>query len=354
MRLVCTPPHAAWAWLLLAALALHPAVAAPQLQTGAGAVGGLGSGDINAGCTTYGPPALVQGFFGSGYGLSLPAGGIAACGYFGQWTEKVSSAGTSVIHAAVGPVLLGNPGFAGSYTGSADAQAEFTALRVGARGVYTGGLPGGPTAISDASGVAFLSDTLTLSSPQVALTSPGFVAYRFEFDGSLTALGAPAPFYFGEALASLAFQHNGGPVYSAAQAYARRGELGTATSGGVFLSGWAGSVGSVSGSGRVSTLGFLAPFPVVFGQAWDLKLGLAVRAYGESSGEFMSTARLVGLDVFDAAGVRLDQFSLSAASGTSYLAPVHEPASALLLLCGLALVGAAARHRQASPVRTGF
>jgi len=330
---------------LLAALALPAAHAAPQLQAGAGTVGGMGTGDINAGCTTYGAPASVQAYFGSGYGIALPIGGIAACSYAGGWTEQVMPGGAATANGAVGPVILGNPGFAGYYTGSADASAQFTALRAGARGYYTAGLPGSQTALSDASAAAWFTDTLSLSSPQVVPASAGYVGYRFQFSGSLAATGTPAPYFFGEALALLAFQHDGGPVYFAAQAYARRGEMGTATAAAGPLPGWTGGVGTVSGGGTVDTLDFLLPFPVVFGQPWELTLGLAARAYGESAAEFMSTARFVGLDVFDAQGHRITDFTLTSGSGTDYLAAVPEPASMLLMLGGLGLVGGVVRRR---------
>ncbi|PZP29037.1 MAG: hypothetical protein DI603_17630 [Roseateles depolymerans] len=331
---------------LLAALALPTANATPQLHAGAGAIGGLGTGDIGAGCTTYGAPASVQAFFGSGYGLALPGGGVAACGYSGGWTQQLVASGTAASTASVGPVILGNPGFAGFYTGSADASAQFTALRAGARGAYSAGLPGGQTALSDASGAAWFTDNLTLSSPLVVPFSAGFVGYRFEFSGSLAATGTPMPYYFGEALAQLAFQHEGGPIYGIAQAYTRRGELGTATSVGHPLPGWTGAVGSVSGGGFVDTLDILLPFPIVFGQPWELTLGLAARAYGESAAEFLSTARFVGLDVFDAQGNRITDFTLTSASGTDYLAPVPEPASAVLLLAGIGLAGAMVRRKR--------
>jgi len=334
---------------LLAALAMPLVQAAPQLQAGTGAIGGLGTGNIGAGCTTYGAPASVQAYFGSGYGLALPGGGVAACGYVGGWTEQVVPAGAATSNAAVGPVILGNPGYAGYYTGSADASAQFTALRAGSRGYYTAGLPGGQTALSDASAVAWFTDTLTLSSPQVVPASAGYVGYRFEFSGSLAATGTPVPYYFGEALAQLAFQHDGGPVYGAASAYVRRGVVGTTNAFGNPMPGWVGGVGTVSGAGTVNTMDVLLPFPVVFGQPWELKLGLAARAYGESSAEFMSTARFVGLDVFDAQGHRVTDFTLTSGSGTDYLAAVPEPASMLMVLAGVGLVGGvAARRRRCS------
>jgi PEP-CTERM motif len=319
--------------------------AAPQLQAAAGAVGGLGNGNIATGCTTWGPPRLYLDFFGSGQGVSVPAGGIAACGYAGQLVDNVAGAGSAAASTSVGPVILGNPGFAGLYSGSGAAQAQFTGLRSAAQGSFSGGLPGGPTALFSASSAAFFTDALTLTSPLVAPASAGFVAYRFKLDGALTALGTPAPFNFGEARADMAFMHAHGPAFNAARVNVARGGIGMASSGGVAMPGWLGTTGQVSGSSIVSTLDFLSPFPIVFGQAWDFKLGLATTAYGEATASFLSTAQLVGLDVFDALGRPLADFTLTAASGTAYIGAVPEPAALALWLMGLGGVAFVLRAR---------
>lgn len=54
----------------------------------------------------------------------------------------------------------------------------------------------------------------------------------------------------------------------------------------------------------------------------------------------------MGLDVFDAQGNRITDFTLTSASGTDYLAPVPEPTSAVLLLAGMGLAGAMARRKR--------
>lgn len=147
-------------------------------------------------------------------------------------------------------MILGSPGFAGFYTGSASAQAQFSGLHASAQGAHSGGLPGPPTALPDSASAAFFSDSLTITSPLVAPQSAGSVGYRFQVDGSLSAPGTPAPSFFGETLADLAFQHEDGPVFGAAHFYARRGETGTAINGGVPTAGWIGSTGQKSRSAR--------------------------------------------------------------------------------------------------------
>lgn len=320
--------------------------AAPGLRALTGTIGGPGTGDIGAGCTTYGSPRAVLDWFGSGLGVAVPGGGISACGYAGQVIDHTSPTGSASANTAVGPVILGNPGYAGDYTGSASAQATFGGLHAKAGGAYSGGLPGSPVALSDASAAAWMTDELTLTSPQVVPASAGYVGYRFQIDGSLTAAGAPMPYYFGETLASLVLQHRGGPIYEAAHFYTRRGEPGSATSVGVPLSGWTGGTGSVAGSGALNTMDtWLGVFPIVFGTSWEMTLGLAVRAYGESAADFGSTARLIGVDVFDAAGQRITDFTLTSASGTDYTVAIPEPATGLLLLAGVGVLALGRRVR---------
>ena len=94
--------------------------AAPQLTAAAGSIGGAGNGDIAGGCTTYGPSPLFLNFFGSGQGIPLPAGGIGACGYSGLQVVNTAGSGSADANTSVGPVILGNPGYAGYYTGSAE------------------------------------------------------------------------------------------------------------------------------------------------------------------------------------------------------------------------------------------
>ncbi len=332
---------------LLALLAAFQAGAAPGLRAIAGSLGGAGRGDIGAGCTTYGPTKVILDYFGSGLGVAVPGGGISACGYVGQVLDNSSPTTPATASTGVGPVILGNPGYAGYYTGSASATASFTGLHAEAKGSFSLGLPGSPVALFDSASAAFFTDTLTLSSPLVVPASTGYVGYRFEIDGSLTASGTPASYYFGETLASLVYQQGSGPVYEAAHFYTRRGEPGSATAVGVPISGWTSATGSISGAGSVNTLDVLSPFPITFGTPWELTVGLAVRAIGEAAADFGSTAKLVGLDVFDAQGHRITEFTLTSASGTDYISGVPEPASGLLLLAGAAAL-AARRSRSAS------
>ena len=78
--------------------------------------------------------------------------------------------------------------------------------------------------------------------------------------------------------------------------------------------------------------------PIVWGQPWDLKVGLLAWSYGTADNQFLSTATLSAFEFFDADGIAVNTFSLSSASGTDYLHPVPEPSTAVLLLVGIALL----------------
>jgi hypothetical protein len=131
------------------------AVAAPLLEAFAGVVGGAPSGvGIPGVCSTYRGPEPLFSFFGSGTGVSVPIGGIAACGYSGDLNDVTAVSGPLSTSETLSPVLLGNPGFAGTFNGSANATANYptlSSLGAAAHGVVTS--PGEGTLLAlDASG----------------------------------------------------------------------------------------------------------------------------------------------------------------------------------------------------------
>ena len=93
-------------------------------------------------------------------------------------------------------------------------------------------------------------------------------------------------------------------------------------------------MGSLGGSSTFFSL----DLPITWGTAWDVKVGLMAWAYGTADANFMSTAKLTGVTLFDASHAAVNTFSLTSASGTDYVNSVPEPASALLMLAGLAAV----------------
>lgn len=197
----------------------------------------------------------------------------------------------------------------------------------------------------ESAGAAKFSDTLTAFSPLVANASAGFVRYQFDVHGNIATLGTPAPFFFGETYMVLDIQQQNGPVYEILNAHVRRGDVGT-ISGGSPPAGWTTSVSSLSGGSTFFSL----DLPMNWGQPWDVKVGLLAWAYGEADTDFLSTATLTGLELFDANHVQVTQFFLTSASGTNYPNPVPEPATLALLLSGLGVLALGVRRKSQSPM----
>jgi hypothetical protein len=316
---------------------------ASSLSTGVGVISGPGNSSIAMGCTTFGPPAELRNLVPS-TPLSIPLGGISRCDYVGGFRVSNQASGTATDSYAVAPVLLGLPGHSGSFNGTANATASYGSLGASAHAEITGGIPGSPSALYESVGVARFSDTLTASSPLVANATSGYVIYQFTVDGALAALGPSAPYHFGAARAQLEFQHQNGSWFAPFSALQYRGSIGKINYG-TPLDGWTTETGSLSGSSTFTTL----EMPINWGQAWDINVGLFAWAYGTADASFLATAKLTGLELFDANHNAISDFSLTAASGTDYLAAlavVPEPAAVLLMPAGLALLGSVGLARR--------
>ena len=318
-------------------LSVSWSAAGASLDAYAVVVGGAGNGSITQGCTTFGPPAELS--FFSFHSASIPLGGIGPCGYAGGVSQVSAASGPLTNSKSVGPVILGNPGFSGSFDGAANSTADYGTLGASAHAIISGGIPGSSLALFESTGAAKFSDSLTASSPFVANNSAGFVRYQFSVDGSLTSLGAPGAFLFGETYAVLDIQQQGGPVYEILNAHVRRGEIGT-ISNSPPPPGWTTSMGSLSGSSIFYSL----DLPMNWGQPWDVSVGLLAWAYGTADTNFLTTAKITGLELFDANHVQVTQFSISSVSGTDYAAAVPEPAAVWLFGFGLlGLIGVVRR-----------
>ncbi len=303
-----------------------PAHAVPSLETINGIVAGAGS------CGTWGPAPELS--FFTFAPANVAVGGIAACGYSGGYRTQSATVGPLARHDSLGPVILGPPALSpGFYSGTADARASYGSLGAAAHSDIAGGVPQSPLALFDSVAAATFSDTLTATSPLAASRSAGSVRYQFRVDGSMSSLGAPAPFFFGENYAVLDVQQGNGPVFEVLNAHVRRGGLGT-ISNAAPPAGWATSTGNLSGSSVFRSVAL----PMVWGQPWDVKVGLLAWSYGTADNQFLNTATLSGFEFFDANGIAVNDFSVSSASGTNYLNPVPEPSAAALLLMGIALI----------------
>jgi len=320
----------------LAAISLCPPASAASLDAYAGVIGGSGIGTVPGGCSNAPPPALS---FFSFTGTAWPVEGIAACGYSGSLDQVSAPTGPLGLSKSLAPVSLGSSPGSGTFEGTAQSVANYGRLGAAAHAFIGTGRPGGNTQFQSIAAAKF-SDTLIASSPLVAATSAGFVSYQFSVDGSLTALGAPEAFYFGETYMALDLQHQGGPTYELMNATVRRGGIGT-ISNRPLPAGWTTSEGSLIGGSTV----YARDFPMVWGQPWDVEVGLVAWAYGTADSNFLSTAKLTGLTLYDENHNLVSEFSLSAVSGTNYVNAVPEPQTWALWLLGLTLLGGRGSHR---------
>ena len=326
------------AWLLATASAVTAVEAATGLETVVGGVAGLGNGSIALGCTTFGPVPELS--FYSFTGGGMPLGGIGTCGYIGGYTTQTAVAAPLNQHSSLGPVLIAPPANGSQFTGTADARSSYGVLGAAAHGNMSVVPDQGGLALHQMTGAARFADTLTATSALVSAGSAGTVRYRFEVDGSLSATGAPAPFFFGETYVVLDVKHGAGATEQMLNATVRRGGVGT-ISGNPPPAGWLTGVGSLSGG---STF-YSREYSITWGQAWDLEVGLLAWAYGSADSSFLGTAKLTGFELFDAQHAPVATFGIAALSGTDYTNAVPEPQTWAMLLAGLVWVGGVVRRR---------
>lgn len=336
----CTPPQSAAQTVPIRAcltvmvtttVALGSAQGA-SLNTYAGGVGGITNGSIDSGCYTSGTPSELTPFFSGG---SFPLGGIAACGLTGGLDQDAGTAGTVSSSLTVGPVKLGLPtSSAAIYSGQADAIARYGALGVSARGSYQGGVAsGGPGTYDNTVAAAKFTDTLTATSSQVTAGSAGFIRYAFELHGTASAPGTPAPYYTGETYLELLYEQSIQPVQYGWNLSLTRGSTGKIQNA-TPPAGWTTTPGYLGGSSTFYSF----DLPIIWGQSWDLTMGLVATAYGDVNADFLGTARVTGVQLFDSQHQEVTDFQLLSASGTNYLMPVPEASTAWLLLAGLGVV----------------
>jgi probable HAF family extracellular repeat protein len=313
---------------------------AASLRTITDVWGGSGNGNIPQGCTVFGPIPVLGSFFNGG-GFRVQGGNVA-CGYVGVTADQTAASGPLLTQQTLAPVPL--DGVGSSFQGAAGARASYGSLGVSASGVQVGS--SGGTSATYATGAAFFQDTLTASSPLVAPSAPGFVRYVFRMDGSLfTPTGQG-----GGASVQLNIQQAGGQNLGLGRLQVQAGDPAIFSAIDGSPAGWTLGVGSISGAGTFGST-IHVPFfgdvdlPMNWGSPWDLTVGLLAQSQHTANASFMASAQLVDIQLFDAAHQRISDFSLSAASGTNYLAPVPEPASGALAVVGLLAAGGWARRR---------
>jgi len=232
------------------------------------------------------------------------------------------------------------PNGTSTYNGGSQSYAAYGQLGVSANGTFNGLTDSQATAGSEAFATFMDSFTIAGVSGQT-----GYFVPTFTVDGSWNKTGSAAVQF------EMDYQiNNNAPL----MLYRIQGD--TTAGPSLWYNGYVSSlpgltVGatSVSGSTDVS----ISPIAFQFNQSFDLTMALfaGVLPYSNGAGtsDFLNTAKLTGITVYDSLGQPLTTFSITSGSGTTYTAngvsAVPVPAAAWLFGSGLlGLIGVARRR----------
>jgi len=293
-----------------------------------------------SGFPTYRAPPLIVDFF-VGTGVGLPLNGLPVGGLPGVERSMTSPSGPlfdSATASGGGNSIFGN----WSASGSSSANASFG--KVGAAGSGSMVSSGDANSVSGFEAAALFTESMTVPDA-VRNGQAGSAVLHFSVDGSLAVSGGSAAFFAN-------YQKDSGPIFTLMTASIQAGTPSFFPSGSSGAAGYVITPGSISGGGVFDTV----PLDLVFGTPFELTFGVfayALPRVGSATSSFASTALLTGIDIFDAAGRPLDDFTIVSGSGTLYgphglqVAAVPEPTTAALLAAGLAGMFGAWRRRRA-------
>lgn len=313
---------------------------ADQLRSYAGVVAGNAVIGPQFQCATSGP-TIGNGWFA---GLTLPLEGIGACGLVGGTDDKVAAAGPlNSTFAASGPMAT-----TGTYSGNAQARADYWSLGVAMAGTATGD----SVSTTYAQAASFSSFTLdvTYNHPSIASGTPGTTDFAFLVDGVMQSL--PVGSFTQQVDLQFGLRVNDRFIWDVLRAKVVSADLPVLSGGSTGLpGGFVFAPGSLAGAATLTTTG---QFQMVWGVPFKLEVALVGNSYpccmgSSNSADFLNSATLAGIIARGPNGTVTD-FSVTTASGPVVgpggILPVPEPHTWALWLCGIVSVAAAAWRRR--------
>ena len=290
--------------------------AAPLLQAYALSAGGSSAFGSQGpfSCATFGPDPLARGV-GGGFEVGLPI--QSGCGVGVDKRAASATSGTLSLSSALG-VSFGQPGDPRVFLGNSTGRAGFGNLGVRANASYSGSSDS--SVVSGAQAFGIQTEEMTFG----GATGNGFYRPTFTIDGSL--------FNFGRTENQLAFSYavGNGPAFLAFRIQDSRGTISLYGPSGYVAAFPGFTVTGALGMGFMiaGTTTITLSIPIVFGATTDLTYSLwaaslpssSVDQLSPSTGEveFLSTAKLTGIELLDANGFALENFTITAGSGTQY------------------------------------
>lgn len=335
------------ATLLVMALTALPS-SASSLQVYAGVVAGTNT------CSSDGAtPAAITSFFGSdttGFGLPLTGNGVSSCGLSGQINNLTIPAGP--LNTAYN---LNNAGYVtgASFSGSAAGFANYGVVGVSASGTLNG-VPGG-TGLAESVAFGIASDTFNMVG-----AGSGFMAFDFTYDGTMT-IGTPANGGAGQSQVEVQFGNTSQEIFSAGLSGTSVGVEGEEVDPMGQVAFGEPVPGCVIGSGTYTCTNatFLSSeLPFDYGMPTTFAFGLITALQANESQTTTSdppNITLTGIQVYDADGNPISNFTIQSGSGAVYGAngiesePANAPEPSTFLMAGLALVTAGAVRRRRNP-----
>lgn len=335
--------YCVWGAAVLASTIAIPGHA--QLRSYAGVVAGNAAVGPQFQCATSGPSIGSPWFAG----LNLPTEGIASCGLNGQVSDVTGWSGPLTTSAsASGPMAS-----VGTFSGTAQARADYWHLGVAASGVSTG--DASTFTYRQAAAFASFAEDVVYTSPTIANGTAGYTNFKFFVDGFMHNL--PVAPYGQQGDITLSIRVNdmlwtafSGTTLGNDIPYVRGGSTGLP---GDFVL----TPGAFDGSATFTTTG---NFNMVYGMPLHVEIGMYTSispcCFGASiNSSFYNSAVLTGVDAYaygalvtdweatTSSGLRLNARGVIAAEPPS--ATVPEPGTSAMLLFGLSSVMVFARRR---------